>query len=139
MKNLAHLLHLRFKGLATDEEGIIPEAFEKACRLESAKILYTIPTLQNPLGTVMPEARRREIAAIAVEHNVAIVEDNVHSFMLPNSPPPLCSFAEENSYYILGTSKSIAGGMRIGYLVAPEGWWSLLPLRCAQQYGWLRR
>ncbi len=119
MKNLAHLLHLRLKGLATDDEGIIPEAFERACRLDSARVLYTIPTLQNPLGLVMSAARRREIADIAVEHNVAIVEDNVHSFMLPNPPPPLSSFAPDNSYYILSTSKSIAGGMRIGYLVAP--------------------
>jgi DNA-binding transcriptional MocR family regulator len=120
MKNLAHLLHLRLKGLPTDDQGIIPDAFEKACRLDSTRILYTIPTLHNPLGTLMPEARRREIAAIAVRHNVAIVEDDVHSFMLPNPPLPLSSFAPENSYYILSTSKSIAGGMRIGYLVAPE-------------------
>jgi DNA-binding transcriptional MocR family regulator len=120
MKNLAHLLHLRLKGLATDEEGIIPEAFEQACRNESARILYTIPTLQNPLGLVMPATRRREIAEIAMEHDVAIVEDNVHSFILPNQPPPLSSFAPDNSYYILSTSKSIAGGMRIGYLVAPR-------------------
>lgn len=120
MKNLANLLHLRLKGLPTDNEGIIPDAFEKACRDESARILYTIPTIQNPLGTVMPEARRRAIAAIAVKHKVAIVEDNVHSFVLPSPPPPLSSFAPENSYYILGTSKSIAGGMRIGYLMAPE-------------------
>lgn len=120
MKNLAHLLHLRLKGLPTDEHGIIPDAFEKACRSEPARVLYTIPTLQNPLGTVMPEARRREIAEIAAKHNVAIVEDDVHSFMLPSPPPPLSSFAPENSYYILSTSKSIAGGMRIGYLIAPE-------------------
>src|SRR5689334_10881842 len=120
MKNLAHLLHLRLKGLPTDDQGIIPEAFEKACRLERTKILYTIPTIQNPLGTLMPEARRREIADIAVRHDVAIVEDDVHSFMLPKPPLPLSSFAPENSCYILGTSKSIAGGMRIGYLVAPE-------------------
>jgi DNA-binding transcriptional MocR family regulator len=120
MKNLAHLLHLRLKGLPTDEEGIVPEAFDEACRHDSARILYTIPTLHNPLGTVMPEARRRQIEAIAMKHNVAIVEDDVHSFMLSSPPPPLSSFAPENSYYILSTSKSIAGGMRIGYLVAPE-------------------
>ena len=120
MKNLAHLLHLRLKGLAMDDQGIIPEAFDQACRNESAKVLYTIPTLQNPLGTVMPETRRREIADIATKHDVAIVEDDVHSFMLPNPPPPVSSFAPENSYYILSTSKSIAGGMRIGYLFAPE-------------------
>jgi DNA-binding transcriptional MocR family regulator len=111
---------LRLKGLPTDEHGIIPEAFEKACGKDSSRILYTIPTLQNPLGTVMPESRRREIAAIAVRHDVAIVEDDVHSFMLPSPPAPLSSFAPENSYYILSTSKSIAGGLRIGYLIAPE-------------------
>lgn len=120
MKNLAHLLHLRLQGLAMDDQGIIPDAFDKACRRDSAKVLYTIPTIQNPLGTVMPEARRREIAAIARARGVAIIEDDVHSFMLPAPPPPLSSFAPENSYYILSTSKSIAGGMRIGYLVAPE-------------------
>ncbi|HEX6715772.1 MAG TPA: PLP-dependent aminotransferase family protein [Pyrinomonadaceae bacterium] len=120
MKNLAHLLHLRLRGLPTDGQGIIPEAFEKACRLEPTRILYTIPTLQNPLGTLMPEARRRDIAAIAVKHNIAIVEDDVHSFMLPDPLLPLSSFAPDNSYYILSTSKSIAGGMRIGYLVAPQ-------------------
>jgi DNA-binding transcriptional MocR family regulator len=47
-------------------------------------------------------------------------EDDVHSFMLPNPPPPLSSFAPRHSYYILSTSKSIAGGMRVGCLHAPE-------------------
>jgi DNA-binding transcriptional MocR family regulator len=120
MKNLAHLLHLRLQGVPVDDQGIMPDAFEEACRRDPARVLYTVPTIQNPLGTVMPEARRREIAAIAVAHDVAIIEDDVHSFMLPNPPPPLSSFAPENSYYILSTSKSITGGMRIGYLVAPE-------------------
>ncbi len=120
MKNLAHLLNLRLQGLPVDGDGLVPDAFDKACRSGAAKILYTIPTIQNPLGTVMPEARRREIAAIASAHDVAIVEDDVHSFMLPGPPPPLSKFAPEQSYYILSTSKSIAGGMRVGYLCAPE-------------------
>jgi len=120
MKNLANLLHLRLQGLPVDDEGLVPDAFEKACRRGAGRVLYTIPTIQNPLGMVMPEGRRREIAAIAVAHDVAIVEDDVHSFMLPSLPPPLSSFAPENSYYIKSTSKSIAGGMRVGYLVAPE-------------------
>ncbi|HMF56560.1 MAG TPA: PLP-dependent aminotransferase family protein, partial [Pyrinomonadaceae bacterium] len=107
-------------GLPVDKHGIVPDAFDEACRRDVAKVLYTIPTIQNPLGIVMPEARRREIAAIAAAHDVAIVEDDVHSFMLPSPPTPLSSFAPENCYYILSTSKSIAGGLRVGYLVAPE-------------------
>lgn len=120
MKNLANLLNLRLHGLPVDEQGIVPEAFEEACGRGIARSLYTIPTVHNPLGTVMPESRRREIASIASAHDVAVVEDDVHSFMLPSPPRPLSSFAPENSYYILSTSKSIAGGMRVGYLVAPE-------------------
>jgi DNA-binding transcriptional MocR family regulator len=120
MKNLAHLLNLRLQGVPVDEQGLVPAAFDEACRRGPAKVLYTIPTIQNPLGTVMPEERRREIAAIAQAHDVAIVEDDVHSFMLPHPPPPLSSFAPEQSYYILSTSKSIAGGMRVGYLFASE-------------------
>lgn len=120
MKNLAHLLHLRLQGLMTDEHGIIPEAFERACRSGAVRVLYTIPTIHNPLGIVMPEERRREIARIAQLHDISIVEDDVHSFMLERPPLPLSAFAPERSYYILTTSKSIAGGMRIGYLLAPE-------------------
>jgi DNA-binding transcriptional MocR family regulator len=120
MKNLAHLLHLRLHALATDEHGIIPEAFERACRSGSVRVLYTIPTIHNPLGTVMPEERRREIGRIAEEHDISIVEDDVHSFILERPPLPLSAFAPERSYYILTTSKSIAGGMRIGYLHAPS-------------------
>jgi DNA-binding transcriptional MocR family regulator len=120
MKNLAHLLNLRLQGLRMDEQGIVPEAFAQACQSGAAKVLYTIPTIQNPLGTLMPEERRREIAEIAIAHDVAIVEDDVHSFMLPDPPMPLASFAPKHSYYIMSTSKSIAGGMRVGYLYAPE-------------------
>jgi DNA-binding transcriptional MocR family regulator len=120
MKNLANLLNLRLHGLPVDGEGLVPEAFEEACRRGAARVLYTIPTVQNPLGTVMSERRRREIAAVASAHEVAVVEDDVHSFMLPKPPPPLSSFAPENSYYIMSTSKSMAGGMRVGYLAAPE-------------------
>ena len=120
MKNLAHLLHLRLHGLPVDDQGILPGPFEEACQRGVAKVLYTIPTIQNPLGTVMPETRRREIAAIAARHHIEIIEDDVHSFMLPNPPPALSLFAPEHSYYILTTSKSLAGGMRIGYLFAPE-------------------
>ncbi len=119
MKNLAHLLHLRLQGLEVDEQGIVPAAFERACRNGSARVLYAIPTIHNPLGILMPEERRREIARIAQEHDISIVEDDVHSFMLPHPPMPLAAFAPDQSYYILTTSKSIAGGMRIGYLVAP--------------------
>jgi DNA-binding transcriptional MocR family regulator len=118
MKALASLLHLRLLGVAMDEHGLRPDAFAAACRL-GAKALYCVPTLQNPTTAVMPEARRREIAAAARAHGVAIVEDDVHGRLHADPPPPLASFAPELSVYVTGTAKSVAPGLRIGFMLAP--------------------
>ncbi|HEX8493164.1 MAG TPA: PLP-dependent aminotransferase family protein [Pyrinomonadaceae bacterium] len=119
IKALANLLHLQLQGLPVDEHGLQPEAFAAACRARAGKVLYCIPTIQNPTATVMPEDRRREIARLAQEHGVAIVEDDVYGFLDRDAPPPIAAFAPEQCYYINGTSKSIAPGLRIGYMVAP--------------------
>jgi DNA-binding transcriptional MocR family regulator len=124
MKALASLLHLRLQGVAMDEHGLRPDSFEAACRGGGVRALYTIPTIQNPTTAVMPEARRREIAKIAREHGVLIVEDDVHGLLPDDRLPPLSSFAPDSACYLTGTAKSLAPGLRIGYLLAPT---ALLP------------
>lgn len=119
MKALANLLNLRVVPLAMDEQGLLPEALLAAVRTQRIKVLYTIPTLQNPTAAVMPEERRREIARIAVEHDVALVEDDVYGFLLPSAPPPIAGFAPAQGFYITSASKSIAPGLRVGYVHAP--------------------
>jgi len=117
MKSLAHLLHLRLRGVPMDAEGLRPDAFAEACATGDAKALYTMPTLHNPTGVVMSAGRRKEIATIASEHGVAIVEDDSYGFLLPDLPP--LALASANAYYLAGTSKSIAAGLRVGYLLPP--------------------
>lgn len=119
IKALANLLRLQLRSLPVDEHGLQPEAFAAACRANSGKVLYCIPTLQNPTATVMPVERRREIARLAREHDVSIIEDDVYGFLDAEAPPPIAAFAPEHTYYINSTSKSIAPGLRIGYMVAP--------------------
>jgi DNA-binding transcriptional MocR family regulator len=119
MRTLASLLHLRLEGIAMDDEGMRPDALEKALEHEGAAVLYCMPTVQNPTGGVLSEGRRREIVALARAHDVAIVEDDVHRLLVPDAPPPLAALAPERGYFIAGTSKAIAGALRIGYLVAP--------------------
>lgn len=119
VKALASLLHLRLRGLPVDEHGLVPEAFAEACASARVKALYCVPTLQNPTSSIMPEARRRELAAVAETHNVAIVEDDVYGFLLPGAPPPVTSFAPAHGYFVTSTSKLIAPGLRIGYAAAP--------------------
>lgn len=121
MKAVAGLLQLRLQGVAIDRDGLVPEAFEAACRAGPARALYCTPNLQNPTGSVMPIERRQAIAAIAEAHGVAIVEDDVYGFLDAGLPPPLASFAPAVGHYVTSLSKSLAPGLRIGFLAAPAG------------------
>lgn len=119
MQALARALNFRLKGIDMDEEGLRPDAFEDACRAGGVKALYTMPTIQNPTCTIQGEQRRRDIAAIARHHGVTIIEDDVYGFLPKDRPAPLATHAPEISYYLSGTAKSIAPGLRIGYVAGP--------------------
>ena len=119
MKTLAGLLALRLHGVAMDERGLRPDAFAAACRARRPKALYCVPTLQNPTTAVMPVERRQEIAAVAREHGVLIVEDDVHGRLLGKPVRPLSTFAPDISVYVTGTAKVLAPGLRVGFIVAP--------------------
>jgi DNA-binding transcriptional MocR family regulator len=120
MKALAGLLHLTLEGVAMDGDGLRPDALEDALVRSGAKFLYCMPTIHNPTGSVLPEARRRAIAELARAHAVTIIEDDVHRFLAPDAPPPLAHFAAERTYHIAGTSKAIAGGLRVAFVTAPR-------------------
>lgn len=120
VKAVASLCNLDLQGLAIDNEGIIPDAFAAACENGTAKVLYCVPTFHNPTATVMSDRRRREIAEIAEANGVTIIEDDVYGFLCDESAPlPIASYLPEQTYYLNSTSKSIAPGLRVGYIVAP--------------------
>lgn len=119
IKALASLLHLQLRGLPLDEHGVRPEAFEAACRASTPRALFCMTNLQNPTGRTMPLGRREAIAAIAEAHGVALIEDDVNGFLPEDPLPPLAQLAPAQTYYVTGTSKSLAPGLRIGYVVAP--------------------
>jgi DNA-binding transcriptional MocR family regulator len=121
IKAAATHLNLRLRPVAMDGAGLIPASLDKAARSGGAKVLYTVPTLQNPTASVMPDARRREVAGVVRKHRVKVIEDDVYGFLVPEAAP-LSSFLEPDAaLYVTSTSKSIAPGMRVGYLLAPAG------------------
>ena len=67
----------------------------------------------------MSETRRQEIAAVAIEHQLMVIEDDVYGFLAPEVKPLSSFLPEDQSFYITSTSKSIAPGIRTGYLLAP--------------------
>jgi len=124
VKAVAALLRLRIEPLPLDRYGVLPDALERGARARTAKVLYTIPSIHNPTAIVMPEKRRRELAALADRHGLTVIEDDVSGFLLEKTPPPIAAFAPDRTIFITGLGKAIAAGLRVGYLVAPE---ALLP------------
>jgi len=116
LRRLGDFLRFRVQGLAMDQDGILPDAFEAACRGRNVKALYCVPNLQNPTSTVMPEQRRRELAEVARRYGVKIVEDDVYGFLVPDAPQPMVNFAPELGVFCTSVSKSMAPGLRVGYL-----------------------
>lgn len=80
-----------------------------------------IPTMHNPTAITLSDARRQKICAIAMRHNVAIIEDDVYRTLHDEHLMPMYSFAPANTYYIGGFSKTVAPGLRIGFILTPAG------------------
>ncbi|MGQ9369648.1 PLP-dependent aminotransferase family protein [Azospirillum sp. ST 5-10] len=116
-----HGLHL--EPVALDDDGLLPDALDAACRRLAPKFLYLVPTLQNPTASVMSQGRREEIVAVARRHGLIIVEDDVFGFLVPDAEP-IHSIAPDITIYMTSLSKSVSSGLRVGYLVAPP---SLMP------------
>ena len=90
------------------------------------KYIYTIPTVQNPTGTIMPEARRAELLRLSESHGVPIFEDDCYADLIWDGrrPPAIHAMAKNGGVIHIGSfSKSIAPALRVGYIVAP---WEML-------------
>jgi DNA-binding transcriptional MocR family regulator len=149
---VAKRAHVRMKGLAIDDDGIIPAAFEESCRRDSPKALYCNPTDQNPTTAVMPETRRIEIAAIARRYGVPIIEDDPLGRLHLHGPRPITALAPDICWYVMGLTKCLAHGMRMAYMVGPSqkeleeviapwvklSYWSPQPLAAAITTSWIQ-
>jgi len=116
---IGQALGIRLEGVETDAEGIVPEAFERACRQFAPRLLYTMPTLQNPTTATAGIERRREIVRIARQHSVVIVEDDAYGFVVEPRATSYRELARESTIYLTSLSKPIAPAMRLGYVAAP--------------------
>ena len=113
-------------GIGVDDEGLRTD--ELASTLEAMKgrgvrpkYIYTIPTVQNPTGTVMSRARRMELLRVAGAYGVPIFEDDCYADLLWDGerPPALRALDESGRVFYCGSfSKSLAPALRVGYVVA---------------------
>ncbi|WP_074739117.1 PLP-dependent aminotransferase family protein [Ruegeria halocynthiae] len=116
---MAARLNLQIGGVAMDEEGVVPEAFEAWCREANPKAFYMTPTLQAPTTVTLSQARRTRIAEIATRFGVILIEDDVFGPLKSDKPEPLAKIAPEAAIYVTSLSKAVAPGLRVGFLNAP--------------------
>ncbi len=114
--------------LAMDEAGLLPHALHGALDTlaaegRRAKMLYTIPSFQNPSGVTQPPERRRELLQIAQAAGLLVLEDDPYGLLGFTGEPPTALRAQdaESVIYLGSFSKTIAAGLRVGWVIAPHG------------------
>jgi 2-aminoadipate transaminase len=114
-------------GIPLDQDGMRMDALAEALadlkrRGITPKYIYTIPTVQNPTGSIMPEARRLELLCLAEQYGVPIFEDDCYADLVWNGkrPPAIYAMSKTANVIHIGSfSKSIAPALRVGFIVAP--------------------
>jgi 2-aminoadipate transaminase len=126
-------------GIPLDSDGMKMDALANALddlkrRGIRPKYIYTIPTVQNPTGSILPESRRVEMLKLADAHGVPIFEDDCYADLIwdHKRPPALHAMSKSANVIHIGSfSKSIAPALRVGYIVAP---WGILSRMLATKY-----
>src|SRR6201747_389812 len=124
-------LGVNMVGIPLDHEGMRMDALAAALedlksRGITPKYIYTIPTVQNPTGTIMPKSRRAELLKLSQQYGVPIFEDDCYADLIWDGqrPPAIYAMSPNDGVIHIGSfSKSIAPALRVGFIVAP---WQIL-------------
>ena len=103
-------------------QGMDLDALELLCSRRRVRAVYVMPTLHNPLGWVSSASWRLRLAAIMRRHGLIAIEDAAYSFLEKDAPAPLAALAPQATVYVSGVSKSLATGLRFGFIAAPSTW-----------------
>lgn len=106
----------------SDAGGMDPDDFERVCAQKHPKAAFLMPTAHNPTAVSMPAERREAIARVARTHNVLLIEDDLYGHMSDDPAPLLAEYAPERTIVIGGLSKSVAAGIRGGWLSCPPAY-----------------
>ena len=119
MHALARQLGLHLHALPMDNAGVRPDGLESALQSGLSKVAVLMPSLQNPTSIIMPLARRHAIADVLKRCDGIAIEDDAYGLLPSEFIPPLAALAPRHVHYATSLSKSVAPGLRLGFLYTP--------------------
>lgn len=117
------MFEARCIGVDMDDDGVIIEDLEEKIRLHHPKMIYLIPTFQNPSGKTLSTARRKRVAELAAEYDVLVLEDDPYRDVRYSGEdlPTIRSLDESGNVILCNSfSKIFSAGSRLGYVVAND-------------------
>ena len=112
----------RMIGVETDDDGVVPEALEEAIRTHHPRMVYLIPTFQNPTGRTMPVARRQAVADVLRRTEVPLIEDDPYGALrfTGSTWAPIAALPGmgDRTILLISMSKLMSPGVRIGWMRA---------------------
>ncbi|MDA8234270.1 MAG: PLP-dependent aminotransferase family protein [Clostridia bacterium] len=112
-----------YLAVPSDDEGMRMDELEKVLANNSPKLMYTIPTFQNPTGITMTLERRKKLIELANKYNVIVIEDDPYGYLRYSGEelPSLKALDTEDKVIYMGSfSKIVAPGLRVGFAVANQ-------------------
>ncbi len=113
----------RLLGIPIDDDGMRTDLLEAVLERQRPKLIYTLPTFQNPSGRSLPSARREHLLELAARHGVPVLEDDPYSDLRYEGDPlpSLRALDQSGTVLYLSTfSKVLFPGLRLGFMVAPR-------------------
>ena len=118
---LAELQDLDLQPVPALDEGPDLDALERLCTPAHTRHPCHAHAAQ-PLGWVMPLAQRQRLVEIARRHDCLLIEDAAYAFLAGKAPAALATLAPERCIHVSSLSKSVASGLRFGFMVVPQAW-----------------
>lgn len=112
-----------YLGVREEADGICLDDVQRVLETQSGvKFIYVLPNFHNPAGTTMSYAKRVRLVELAAKHGVFIIEDDPYGELRYEGEDiiPICALHKENTIYLSTFSKTLAPGLRLGWIVAPE-------------------
>ena len=112
----------RFVTVPLDDDGMRVDLVEEVLKREQVKFIYVLPNFHNPAGTTLPFERREKLVRLAAQYGAFIVEDDPYGELRFEGEDiaPIITLHKENVLYISTFSKTLAPGIRLGWIIAPE-------------------